>query len=142
MTSTTDTGRSTTRFRRIARTAAAATLALGVQFAGGGPADAATKLLFSSPGNFGISACRTSTTAVKVTVHNYSSLPIYRVSMRTIYGNGTYVEYIPGYYASKTQYWPQKIDDGRRYVHLRRTNTSKEVAMGSFYIAKAYLPYC
>lgn len=107
------------------------------------PAEAAGRKTVLSSTNFGLQACQwTANKSVKFTVRNYQQQKIYRVSAETASGSGTYVEYIPGYYGAKTQYYAQVIPDGYRNVYIKWTSTSSKRYVGRFYLKKSSLPMC
>lgn len=136
------TNSSSKRVRNAVRTAAAAAVSVGAILAPVGAAEAASTSVFSSTYNLGVSACRYSSTAIKYTVRNYGSTPIYKVSMVNSSGSGSYVDYIPGYYGAKTQQYAQVTADGTKYVKMQRSTSSSTVNLGSFYLSKSSLAAC
>lgn len=128
--------------RRRVRVLASAALTLAAVGATVLPAEAAVKSVFSSSGNLGVYACRYSSTSIKLGVQNYTSSPIYRVYVVDSGGRGTYVDYVPGHYGSKTGQYVQVIADGTKYVKVQWSSSSSKRSLGSFTLTKSALPAC
>lgn len=107
------------------------------------PANAAIRTVFSSPGNIGIMACKSSSTSYRFGVQNYTSLPIYEVRFVNASGAGNYLNYIPGYYGAKWSPYAQKIvRQETRYVKIKSSASSAPRSLGSFYFNPYTLPTC